>query len=118
MTTATSHRPGFFTDVYAGTVRGDFSPYLGFWGRVAQIVCGFVPGVNIICATRDFIADRRMHDNFGAFLNALALIPFLGGFPKTAAVIRGVRHVGHVVHKAGRHDRQDQQSPTETTYSA
>jgi hypothetical protein len=31
-------------------------------------------------------------------LNLLALIPLLGGFPKTAAVLRTVHHVGRVVH--------------------
>lgn len=115
MSTAVPPRPGFFGDVYAGAVRGDFALQLGFWGRVSQIICGFIPGVGTVCAARDFIADRRMGDNFGAILNALALIPFLGGFPKTAAVIRGVRHVGQAVHKLGRHDRT---TTSETTYSA
>jgi hypothetical protein len=115
MTTAVPPRPGFFGDIYAGAVRGDFAFRLGFWGRVAQIICGFVPGVGTVCAARDFIADRRMGDNVGAILNALALIPFLGGFPKTAAVIRGVHHVGQAFHKMG---RQDRSAPTETTYSS
>lgn len=90
-------RPGFIADVFNGAVRGDYTPYLGIAGHVTQAVFGFIPIIGTICALRDFFADRRKKDNFGAFLNFLALIPFLGGFPKTALVIRSIRHVGGAV---------------------
>lgn len=99
-------RISFIGDVYNGTVRGDFAARLGWAGRIAQIICAFIPGIGTICALRDFIADRRKHDNVGAFLNFLGLIPFLGAFPKTAAVLRSVRHVGSAVHAVSRVQRQ------------
>jgi hypothetical protein len=101
-------KPGFFADIYLGAVHGDFAPRLGVPGLTTQIVMGFIPVVGTCCAFRDFIADRRKHDRLGAMLNALALIPFLGGFPKTAAVLHSVRHVGHVIHKAQKHQENTQ----------
>ncbi len=92
-------RPSFLGDIYAGAVRGDFAPTLGVPGILTQIIVGFIPVVGTVCAARDFIADRRNHDRLGALLNALALIPFLGGFPKTAAVLHSVHHIGRVVVK-------------------
>ncbi len=99
--------PNFFVDVYAGAVHGDFAPRLGFAGALTQIIMGFVPVIGTVCAGRDFIADRRKGDRLGAFLNLLALIPFLGGFPKTAAVIHSVRHMGKVWHAMKRNDHQN-----------
>jgi hypothetical protein len=91
--------PSFVGDIVAGAFQGDFAPQLGVAGYATQIVCAFIPGIGALCALRDFFADRRKHDRVGMLLNGLALIPFLGGFPKTAAVLRSVRHIGHVIHK-------------------
>ncbi len=106
---APPRRVSFVGDVYAGAVRGDYAEYLGLAGRATQIVCSFIPVVGTICALRDFLADRHNGDRMGAFLNLLGLIPFLGGFPKTAAVIRGVRHVGKVAHATQQMRNQKQQ---------
>jgi hypothetical protein len=105
--------PGFFADIYAGAVHGDFAPRLGIPGALTQIVLGFVPVIGTVCAARDFVANRRKGDRLGAVLNALALIPFLGGFPKTAAVIHSVRHVGKVWHAMRRNEHN--KSATTTT---
>jgi hypothetical protein len=92
----------FFANVYLGMVRGDYAPDMGLIGRAVQMVMGFIPVIGTICAFRDFMADRRLGDRLGMLLNFLALIPFLGGFPKTAAVIHSVRHLGSIYHAAHR----------------
>ena len=91
-------RVGFFHDLYNGIVLGDYAYELGLVGALAQIVMGFLPIVGTICALRDCVADWSYGDRLGFLLNVLALVPFLGGFPKTAAVLRAMFHVGHVVH--------------------
>jgi hypothetical protein len=111
-TSSLPSRPSVLADIYAGAVRGDFAPTLGVAGIVTQIIVGFLPGIGTICAARDFIADRRNHDRLGTLLNALALIPFLGGFPKTAAVLHSVHHIGRVVYKM-----EHQRSPTSSPVS-
>jgi hypothetical protein len=97
---ATRRRHSFVADIYLGAVRGDFADDLRIPGRITQAALGYVPVLGNIMAFRDFIADRRKRDHVGAFLNALALIPFLGGFPKTAATIRTARHIGLTAHHA------------------
>ncbi|HEV7128728.1 MAG TPA: hypothetical protein VGN32_14960 [Ktedonobacterales bacterium] len=89
---------GFARDLYNGIVLGDYAPRLGLAGALAQIVMGFLPGIGTLCALRDCFADWSYGDRFGFLLNILALVPFLGGFPKAAAVLRAMFHVGHVVH--------------------
>lgn len=88
--------PPWPVDLVNGVVRGEYTPRLGITGRIAQGTLGFVPGIGQICAVRDFFACSGKHDRVGMALNALALIPGLGGFPKTAEVIRAAREVGHV----------------------
>ena len=91
-------RVGFWRDLYNGVVLGDYAYEMGLVGALAQIILGFLPGIGTICALRDCFADWSYRDRLGFLLNVLALIPFLGGFPKTAAVLRAVFHVGHVMH--------------------
>ncbi|HKD75273.1 MAG TPA: hypothetical protein VKB76_07245 [Ktedonobacterales bacterium] len=98
-------RHSFVADIYLGAVRGDFADDLRIPGRITQAALAYVPILGNIMAFRDFIADRRKRDHVGAFLNALALIPFLGGFPKTAATIRTVRHIGLTAHHAISHSK-------------
>jgi hypothetical protein len=85
-------------DIWNGAVRGDYAPALGVPGAATQIALAFVPGVGTLCALRDVLADWARRDGAGVALNLLALVPFLGGFPKTAAVLRAVQHVGRAVH--------------------
>lgn len=79
-------------DVYYGAVYGDFSPPGRGMATVAtRIAMGYFPGVGQICAVRDYIANRRRGDHIGAILCLLSFLPILGGFPKTAEVLRSVR---------------------------
>ncbi len=96
-------------DVYNGAVRGDFEHHLGLAGALTQALLGYVPGIGTICAMRDFVADLRQRDHLGAMLNVLALFPVLGGFPKTAEVLRHVHLVGRAVAKTRRRAYDEQQ---------
>lgn len=91
-------RRSFIGDVTAGALLGDFARDLGIAGATTQAALGFVPLIGSVCAVRDLTADLRHHDRVGALLNALALIPFIGGFSKTFEVIRSSAHIGHAVH--------------------
>lgn len=108
-------RPSFIEDVFNGAVLGDYANNLGLSGHVIMAVLGFVPVIGTFCAIRDFFADRRKKDGWGMFLNLLALIPFLGGFPKTAAVLHTVRHAGRVMQATGSiiHHRNEHTAPVE-----
>lgn len=92
------HHRSFLGDIVAGALFGDFARDLRVPGAVTQIVLGFLPLIGTMCAVRDLIADLRRHDRTGAFLNALALAPIIGGFSKTLEVVRGFAHVGHAIH--------------------
>ena len=98
-------RRSFLGDVVAGAFLGDFERDLRIPGAVTQIILAFIPLIGTICAVRDLIADLRHHDRTGAFLNALALAPVLGGFSKTLEVVRGFAHVSHALQVA-RHQRE------------
>lgn len=103
-------RPSFARDVFNGAVRGDFARNLGFWGAATQAALGYVPGVGTACAARDLLADLRQRDRIGALLNVAAIFPILGGFPKTAEVIRHAHLVGRAVHKTHRADRRQREA--------
>jgi hypothetical protein len=95
-------------DIFNGAVRGDYAPRLGVPGTATQIALAFVPGIGTLCALRDALANWGKRDGVGVALNLLALVPLLGGFPKTAAVLRAVQHVGRAVHITQR-DRRERQ---------
>ena len=84
-------------DIINGIVLGDYTRRLGVPGRITQAVLGFVPVVGSLCAIRDLFACRGKKDSVGVALNALAIFPFLGGFPKTAAAVHGLSAVGQVI---------------------
>lgn len=94
------YRPWPPADVLRGAVLGDYAR-LGMAGYVTQAAFGFIPAVGTVCALRDLTADLRRRDRFGATLNGLSLIPFLGGFPKVARVVRSVRNTGNAVQLTG-----------------
>jgi len=77
----------WYRDIYRGAFKGDWAE-LGLLGYVTQAGLGIVPLVGSMCAFRDFLACRHKKDTIGSVLNGVALIPFIGFFPKTAAVIR------------------------------
>lgn len=94
------YRPWLPADVFRGAVLGDYAR-LGMAGYVTQAAFGFIPAVGTACALRDLTADLRRRDRLGATLNGLSLIPFLGGFPKVARVVRSVRNTGNAVQLSG-----------------
>jgi hypothetical protein len=94
---AVRRRPSFLKDVYNGAVQGDFAPEMGIAGAITQMSLGYCPGIGTLCASRDLVADLRQRDRLGALLNTLALFPILGGFPKTAAVMRHVHLIGRAI---------------------
>jgi hypothetical protein len=84
---ADEHAIHLLPDVWNGAVRGDYAPRLGVAGAATQAVISYVPLVGTLCALRDYFACRRKHDALGAGLNLVAIVPVLGGFPKTVEVI-------------------------------
>jgi hypothetical protein len=99
-TAPTPVRHTLAVDVYLGVMRGDFAPEMGGAGRLAQVICGFIPIVGSVCAIRDLIADYMQRDFLGVTLNGLAVIPFIGGFSKIAVVARSIRRTGRIVRAA------------------
>jgi hypothetical protein len=93
-------------DLFNGAVRGDYTARLGVPGMATQIALAFVPGIGTLCALRDALANWGRRDGVGVALNLLALVPLLGGFPKTVAGLRAVQHVGRAVHITQRGKRE------------
>lgn len=74
-------------DLWNGAVLGDYATRLGVAGAVTQAALSYVPVIGSICAVRDVFGSHRRRDGLGLFLSLLAIVPVLGGFPKTAEVI-------------------------------
>lgn len=85
-----SGRPPMLLDVYRGAVHGDYARQLGVAGYVTQAVCSFIPIFGQLCALRDLFADLGKRDRIGALLNFLALVPVVGGIPKTLRILGNV----------------------------
>ncbi len=68
----------------------------GVTGYVTQGVLGFVPVVGSCCAFRDLLANWGKGDGRGMLLNAISLLPMVGGISKTAHAIRGIKNVSQV----------------------
>lgn len=100
METSQPHN-GLLRDIFNGAVRGDFAAELGVAGALTQIILAYVPVIGTICAIRDYLADRQSGDSIGVWLNILAVVPFFGGFPKTAEVIEHAVHLGKMQHRLG-----------------
>jgi hypothetical protein len=94
-------------DVFNGAVRGDYAPQLGVPGTTTQIALAFVPGIGTLCALRDALACSGRRDRVGVALNLLAVVPLLGGFPKTAAALRAAQHVGRAMHITRQRGRRE-----------
>jgi hypothetical protein len=50
----------------------------------------FVPIVGTCCAARDLLANVGKGDSGGVLVNALSLLPVLGGIPKMARALRSI----------------------------
>jgi hypothetical protein len=83
-------------DMLKGAVIGDYAKRLGVTGYVTQGVLGFVPVVGSCCAFRDLLANWGKGDGRGMLLNAISLLPVVGGISKTAHAIRGIKNVSQV----------------------
>lgn len=95
MATTTSRSIHLLPDVLRGAFLGDWAPRLGVAGSVTQAVVFYLPVIGTLCAIRDLFACLHKHDSLGAILNALAIFPVLGGFPKTAEVIHNFVTINH-----------------------
>ena len=95
MTTTTSKPIHVLPDILNGAFRGDWTPRLGVAGAVTQAIVFYIPVIGTLCAIRDFFACLHKHDSLGSILNALAVFPVLGGFPKTADVIHNFVTINH-----------------------
>jgi hypothetical protein len=95
MATTTSRRIHVLPDVWNGAVLGDWAPRLGVAGSATQAFVFYLPVIGTLCAIRDLFACLHKRDSLGAILNALAIFPVLGGFPKTAEVIHNFVSINH-----------------------
>lgn len=83
----TPDRPPLLLDIYRGAVHGDYARQLGVAGYLTQALFGFIPVLGQLCALRDLFASIGKRDGYGIVLNFLALVPVLGGFPKTLRIL-------------------------------
>ncbi|MGZ3584030.1 MAG: hypothetical protein ACXWP6_15440, partial [Ktedonobacterales bacterium] len=89
--------PPLLLDIYRGAVHGDYSRHLGVAGYITQAVCSFIPVFGQLCALRDIFANLRKRDRLGALLNFLALVPVVGGLPKTVHIVgETMRLMSHI----------------------
>lgn len=89
-------------DILKGMLIGDFADNLGAAGYLTQGILGFVPIVGTCCAARDLLANIGKGDREGVILNAIALLPVLGGISKLARALRSIavrriREAGQVI---------------------
>jgi hypothetical protein len=92
VTTRNNPQPAVWPiDILKGMLIGDFAKNLGVAGYLTQGILGFVPIVGTCCAARDLLANLGKGDRAGVIVNAIALLPILGGVPKTTRALRSVR---------------------------
>ncbi len=95
------HRvPPWPIDILNGAFRGDYAPRLGTAGYLTQGLLGFVPIIGSCCAFRDLLANLDKGDRMGIALNGFSLLPVLGGFPKTAHVLRSLKNASQAASTA------------------
>ena len=80
-------------DMLRAVFLGDFALDLGPAGAITQVVLACTPVVGAVCAVRDMAADVSHRDRLGCLLNALVLLPVLGGIAKTLDVIHNTQRV-------------------------
>jgi hypothetical protein len=102
MTTPSHPRPAVWPiDILKGMLIGDFADNLGAAGYVTQGILAFIPIIGTCCAARDLLANMGKGDRGGVIINAISLLPILGGIPKLARAlrsiaIRGLREAGEI----------------------
>lgn len=91
VTTHSHPRPDVWPiDILKGMLIGDFADNLGAAGYLTQGILGFIPIVGTCCAARDLLANIGKGDRGGVILNAIALLPVLGGISKMARALRSI----------------------------
>jgi hypothetical protein len=88
-------------DVLKGMLIGDYAENLGAAGYVTQGILAFIPIVGTCCAARDLLANIGKGDRGGVIVNAISLLPVLGGIPKMARAlrsiaVRGIKEAGQI----------------------
>jgi hypothetical protein len=102
VTTPNHPRPDVWPiDILKGMLIGDFADNLGAAGYLTQGILGFIPIIGTCCAARDLLANVGKGDRGGVILNAIALLPVLGGISKLARAlrsmaVRGMREAGQI----------------------
>lgn len=92
----------WLTDVVRGAVLGDFATEVHLPGAVTHAALGFVPGIGTVLAIRDLVACWLDADWLGMVLNLLAVMPVIGGVPKTVDVLHGVHRVHRHMRRSAR----------------
>lgn len=77
-------------DILKGMLIGDYADNLGTAGYMTQGILGFIPIVGTCCAVRDLLANVGKGDRGGVILNAIAILPILGGISKLARALRSM----------------------------
>jgi phosphate/sulfate permease len=95
-------RSSWLKDSFRGAVLGDFATEVHLPGAVTHAVLGFVPGIGTVMAVRDLVACWLDADWLGMVLNLLAVMPVLGGVPKTVDVLHGVHRVHRQMKRSAR----------------
>jgi hypothetical protein len=91
VTTRTHPLPAVWPiDILKGMLIGDYAENLGTAGYLTQGILGFVPIIGTCCAARDLLANMGKGDRGGVILNAIALLPVLGGVTKLARALRSI----------------------------
>jgi len=92
----------WLTDVVRGAMLGDFATEVHLPGAVTHAALGFVPGIGTVMAVRDLVACWLDADWLGMVLNLLAVMPVIGGVPKTVDVLHGVHRVHRQMQRSAR----------------
>jgi hypothetical protein len=92
VTTRNHRQPAVWPiDILKGMLIGDFADNLGAAGYLTQGIFAFIPIIGTCCAARDLLANLGKGDRGGVIVNAIALLPVLGGVPKTTRALHSVR---------------------------
>jgi len=92
----------WLTDVVRGAMLGYFATEVRLPGAVTHAALGFVPGIGTVMAVRDLVACWLDADWLGMVLNLLAVMPVIGGVPKTVDVLHGVHRVHRQMQRSAR----------------
>jgi hypothetical protein len=91
VTTPNHPRPDVWPiDILKGMLIGDYAENLGAAGYLTQGILAFIPIIGTCCAARDLLANIGKGDSGGVIVNAISLMPVVGGIPKMARALRSI----------------------------